>query len=794
MSMTGSDNAVAGRCLKRLQQRAQGREWVKGAVNYDEDLHFSTYYLRASCSGVTLPLNYPGYSCIVASYEGFHETYYLLKEECRESAVAIVERALRQPRWLPGIVREIRRRSDALADIFRPETSAALLARLPDARILALYRRHDAYNRSLYQYARLPEALDRGVSYFTTYLMEHLRHRGIAASACAEVFDVLSQPVTPSVLAQEIVEFDEIVRRARAHSKGLPQAADGLGRGMMLLEPGLFRRLEAHREKWQFLPYHGYGRRELATLEHYLRRLLDQTRNPTALADGADLMARCEQGRRKRQELLGSLKLDRCHVALFEVYPEIGAVKLYRRYAQLRNFYYLDMLLAEIGRRLDVSEWTVRCMLPEEVMASLRSHRLASRAIRERLAGCIYTMVDGREQVVTGEVAETVRLLVRPTAQVTEQRNVLRGVVACRGRAAGPCRVIIRADDCQAGFVKGSIIASESTDPDLVPLLRAAGGVLTEQGGVTSHAAIICRELGIPTIIGIEGLLERVHDGDWLEMDAEDGIVTMGAACQKLDYTAPPEPPTPSPGVIGAKAYNLGLIRSLGFRVPEYVLLDCDEVRRGARRPEGPLARRLVRRVLSTLALSDGEKLAVRSSSVCEDQEDGSGAGLYRSLLHVEQSRLAAALRDFVASNQARRGAPAYRGSVIVQRMVQADCAGVCLTNDGRTGNRHAVIIEMAAGGNAGVTGGTVRPDRLVVDRLTGDILEAERRCPVVRGRAVDVTGMVRQFLTLESRFGKPLDIEWALAGRELYILQARPIVNGHRAASGAGASTSTKL
>jgi pyruvate,water dikinase len=126
--------------------------------------------------------------------------------------------------------------------------------------------------------------------------------------------------------------------------------------------------------------------------------------------------------------------------------------------------------------------------------------------------------------------------------------------------------------------------------------------------------------------------------------------------------------------------------------------------------------------------------------------------------------------------------------------MVQADCAGVCLTNDRRTGNRDAVIIEMAAGGNAGVTGGSVRPDRLVVDRLTGDILEEERRCPVLRGRAVDVTGMVRQFLTLESRFGKPLDIEWALAGRELYILQARPIVNGHRVASGAGASTSTKL
>src|SRR5947209_10632620 len=92
---------------RRLRQLVCAKEWVKGAVNYDEDLHFSTYYLRASSSAVTEPL-YPGYSWVVASYEGFAETYYLLKEECRASAAAIVGRALRQPLWLPGILDEIR--------------------------------------------------------------------------------------------------------------------------------------------------------------------------------------------------------------------------------------------------------------------------------------------------------------------------------------------------------------------------------------------------------------------------------------------------------------------------------------------------------------------------------------------------------------------------------------------------------------------------------------------------------------------------------------------------------------
>lgn len=763
----------------RLRKLAAEQSWVKGAVNYDEDLHFSSYYLRASCSALAEPL-YPGYSFVVASYEGFNETYWLLKEECRSCAKAIVERALRQPRWLSRVLAEIRRRSDALEGIFRPETSASLLARLPDAALLSLYKRHDARNRALYQVARLPEALDRGVSYFTEYLMAHLRAHGLSPAAADEAFAVLSQPVVPSVLAQEIVEFDEIVHYARTHPDAIPPAADGPGRARIVLDPELFRRLEAHREKWRFLPYHGYGRREVATIDQYVSRLWEQAKNPRALADCAGLVARGERAVRERRELLERLAVDAPHAALFEIYPEIGAVKLYRRYAQLRNFYFLDMMLAEIARRLGVSEWTVRCMLPEEVIASLEAGGLVDEAIRERLSGCVYAVAGGDERVVAGAEAAEARGLFRPETERGGERNVLRGVVACRGKAAGPCKIVIRADDCAAGFAKGTILVSESTDPDLVRFLRAAGGVLTEQGGVTSHAAIICRELGIPTIIGIEGLLERVRDGDWLEMDAEHGVVTLVEPRKAAEHAAPP-----APQVVGGKAANLGLVRSLGFRVPEYVLLDFDEVRRAARRPDGGACRDLVARVLAELALPNGDQLAVRSSAILEDREDGSAAGEFKSLLEVDREDLGQALRVFVDGNRAGRSGAPYRGSVIVQRMIHADFAGVCLTRDGRTGNGDAVIIEMAAGGNAGVTGGTVRPDRVVVDRSTGDILDERRSAAALGRRAFDATGLVQQFLTLESRFGKPLDIEWALAGRELYILQARPIVAGRARGNG---------
>src|SRR5262249_54186935 len=130
-----------------------------------------------------------------------------------------------------------------------------------------------------------------------------------------------------------------------------------------------------------------------------------------------------------------------------------------------------------------------------------------------------------------------------------------------------------------------------------------------------------------------------------------------------------------------------------------------------------------------------------------------------------------------------------YRGGLIVQRMIAADFAGVCLTLDRRTGHG-AVILEIVAGGNEAITNGSVRPDRFVIDRVTGDLLETERRCAALRDRSIDGAALVQQFLALDAKFGQPLDIEWAWAQRKLYILQARPIAKDDRAIAGKSASS----
>ncbi|MEK7153227.1 MAG: PEP-utilizing enzyme, partial [Patescibacteria group bacterium] len=74
---------------------------------------------------------------------------------------------------------------------------------------------------------------------------------------------------------------------------------------------------------------------------------------------------------------------------------------------------------------------------------------------------------------------------------------------------------------------QGEILVAETTSPEIMPACRKAAAILTNEGGLLSHAAIISREMGIPCIVGL-GIADRVlKDGDLVEVDADRGIVKL---------------------------------------------------------------------------------------------------------------------------------------------------------------------------------------------------------------------------------------------------------------------------
>src|SRR6266508_376187 len=233
---------------------------------------------------------------------------------------------------------------------------------------------------------------------------------------------------------------------------------------------------------------------------------------------------------------------------------------------------------------------------------------------------------------------------------------------------------------------------------------------------------------------------------------------------------------------VGRKAATLGALKRAGFPVPEGVVVTTEALVRtlaaagldagaGPDQVEAvPVAGRL-----------GGGPLAVRSSGVDEDLPGASYAGQYESVLGVPAGDLAAAVRRCWASAFPRQVA-VYRRSrgvgrgvgmaVLVQPMVAAEAAGVAFSADPVTGDRDTAVVSAVRGLGDRLVAGRASPDEWVVRGVAATgraapegVIDAEV--------AADVAALTRR---VEAQLGAPQDIEWALAGGELVLLQARPI------------------
>jgi phosphohistidine swiveling domain-containing protein len=266
-------------------------------------------------------------------------------------------------------------------------------------------------------------------------------------------------------------------------------------------------------------------------------------------------------------------------------------------------------------------------------------------------------------------------------------------------------------------------------------------------------------------------------------------------------------------GAVGGKAANLGELIRGGFDVPPGFCVSTEAYRwavRGTAVEAGTIedasaARAAVfnapipqpvadavRDAYARLESSADGPVAVRSSATAEDLPGASFAGQQDTYLNVAgiDAVLDAVHRCWASlwtdRAVAYRAAQGIDGSgvalaVVVQRMVDAESAGVLFTADPVTGRRRQAVLDAARGLGDAVVSGAVDPDHFVVDTATGRILE-RRRGGSADEQAVSLTdAQVRALVALgdrvESAFGSPQDIEWAVdADGHAWLTQSRPI------------------
>ena len=194
---------------------------------------------------------------------------------------------------------------------------------------------------------------------------------------------------------------------------------------------------------------------------------------------------------------------------------------------EMRAALRLKPVLESLARECDVSYEQLLLLSPEELVAIAQSPAPLGLEVLARERGFLSTVVGGEEVIVSAAEPEYQKIKnLHLSFDASQASGTLQGVGAAPGKVVGRARIVLSMKDAYT-FEDGEILVAPETTPSFVPLMRKAAAILTGRGGITSHAAIVSRELKKPCVIAIKDVTKILQTGDVVEVDADKGIVRI---------------------------------------------------------------------------------------------------------------------------------------------------------------------------------------------------------------------------------------------------------------------------
>lgn len=214
---------------------------------------------------------------------------------------------------------------------------------------------------------------------------------------------------------------------------------------------------------------------------------------------------------------------------------EFGGLKIKGR-ELLNDMYfteadYLGAILKKLSKKFGVEFKKLYQYQKNEIFLLFRNKKQREGEFKKRLANYIFFPNGERKIIYFGREADLV--IDDFLKESSDEKKVLKGMVANKGIAKGKVKLFWHGYNFQsikkkmAEMKKGEILVAETTSPEIMPACSKAGAIITNQGGMMSHAAIVARELKIPCIVGTKIATQVLKDGDRVEVNADKGVVKI---------------------------------------------------------------------------------------------------------------------------------------------------------------------------------------------------------------------------------------------------------------------------
>ena len=511
--------------LNTIYKRINETRWDFASKNEDDDFHTDVVFLKVTCKEIEEEIG-DHHTKTLLMYQNYCGEFYFTKENTKRLCTNIINKLKDEPVWRENFNYNIYRTADNLFNVFN---GIALIdfKKMSTEALYLLYKTQHEAQIELYKKCWIAEVIQVPEVGITDYLVEYIKKFGTSAETAEKIFYDLTRSAKDSVYVEEERKVIGLAEKILADETLVSKFQYPLKYLRTYIPCDIELEIESIRERYGYLAYHGFSNRQPHTLDDYLGRIQEYVLTPTKLIE--------EKNKWERDLVVDSkeinallLKMDAIHRELFEVYAELAVSKAYRRLAQLKNFYYIDALIHTIALRFNLPESYLRFMLPEEIMLLLQGHQdqLDLNHIAKRTENMVYLVDQDTEMIFIEEEANIIRNKFKLLEEEPVVETVLRGRSACMGVCLGKAVVVERNQDVQ-DFSYGDILVSLEADPDLIPIMKKAGAIVTDQGGITCHAAVIAREFNIPCVTGTISATKVIKTGDIVFVDANKGEVTI---------------------------------------------------------------------------------------------------------------------------------------------------------------------------------------------------------------------------------------------------------------------------
>ena len=327
------------------------------------------------------------------------------------------------------------------------------------------------------------------------------------ASQIGEVFSILTTPIVENENRLAEIALAKLVLRNTGVKKKLKLTSQWIES-----QPQLLIKIRNYHERFSYLSYGYSGPKK--SIHETIEDFIIHARQPREKLNFhlTELVNADRVIRKKQQFWLKKLRVEKTYRRLFSILRDIGGLKRWRKKLMVRCQCLAHELLVEISRRLKLPLIAIQSISPWQLEA-VAVRKIGRTQVRRWSQTNVVWIENGSWKTLADREARLVIKEIDKSLKVKVSVKELTGMCACAGRATGEIKILRNASDLSK-FDAGDIIVSPATSPELVPAMRRAAAIITDAGGITSHAAIISRELGVPCVIGTKIATKVFKDGD----------------------------------------------------------------------------------------------------------------------------------------------------------------------------------------------------------------------------------------------------------------------------------------